>query len=40
MIAGDGPFAVPGLDRPESLRQLTSRQVGEDVLLEAYLRAP
>ena len=40
MVAGDGPFAVPGLDRPESLRQLTSRQVGEDVLLEAYLRAP
>jgi len=39
-LSGDGPLAFPGLDRPERLRQLTSSQVGEDVLLEAYLREP
>jgi diaminohydroxyphosphoribosylaminopyrimidine deaminase/5-amino-6-(5-phosphoribosylamino)uracil reductase len=39
-LAGDGPLVVPGLDRPERLRHLTSSQVGEDVLLEAYLREP
>jgi diaminohydroxyphosphoribosylaminopyrimidine deaminase/5-amino-6-(5-phosphoribosylamino)uracil reductase len=39
-LAGDGPFVVPGLAGPLRLTHLTSRQVGEDVLLEAYLREP
>ena len=39
-LAGDGPFAVPGLEAPLRLMHLTSTQVGEDVLLEAYLREP
>jgi diaminohydroxyphosphoribosylaminopyrimidine deaminase/5-amino-6-(5-phosphoribosylamino)uracil reductase len=39
-LSGDGPLALPGLDRPERLRHLTSSRVGEDVLLEAYLREP
>lgn len=39
-LAGDGPLVVPGLEQPIRLTRLTSRQVGEDVLLEAYLREP
>jgi diaminohydroxyphosphoribosylaminopyrimidine deaminase / 5-amino-6-(5-phosphoribosylamino)uracil reductase len=39
-LSGDGPLAVPGLDAPLELTRLTSTQVGEDVLLEAYLREP
>ena len=39
-LAGDGPLVVPGLGSPLRLTQLTSRQVGHDVLLEAYLREP
>ena len=39
-LAGDGPLVVPGLEQPLQLTHLTSRQVGEDVLLEAYLREP
>ena len=39
-LAGEGPFVVPGLAGPLRLSHLTSRQVGEDVLLEAYLREP
>ena len=39
-LAGDGPHVVPALERPVGLRHLTSRQVGEDLLLEAYLRDP
>ena len=39
-LAGDGPLVVPGLERPLGLAHLTSRQVGEDVLLEAYLGEP
>ena len=39
-LSGEGPFALPGLDRPARLRHLTSSRVGEDVLLEAYLREP
>jgi diaminohydroxyphosphoribosylaminopyrimidine deaminase / 5-amino-6-(5-phosphoribosylamino)uracil reductase len=39
-LAGDGPVAFPGLLAPLRLRHLTSRQIGEDVLLEAYLREP
>ncbi len=39
-LAGEGPLVVPGLEQPLALTHLTSRQVGEDVLLEAYLREP
>ena len=39
-LAGEGPLAVPGLARPLALTGLASRQVGDDVLLEAYLRDP
>jgi diaminohydroxyphosphoribosylaminopyrimidine deaminase/5-amino-6-(5-phosphoribosylamino)uracil reductase len=39
-LAGSGPPLVDGLDLPLDLAHLTSRQVGEDVLLEAYLREP
>ena len=39
-LAGDGPFLVPALERPLGLQHLTSRQVGEDLLVEAYLRDP
>ena len=39
-LSGDGPLVVPGLEQPLRLTHLTSRQVGEDVLLEAYLREP
>jgi diaminohydroxyphosphoribosylaminopyrimidine deaminase / 5-amino-6-(5-phosphoribosylamino)uracil reductase len=39
-LSGDGPLVVPGLGAPLDLRSLTSRQVGDDVLLEAYLREP
>ena len=39
-LSGEGPFFVPGLAGPLRLSHLASRQVGEDVLLEAYLREP
>ena len=39
-LAGEGPFLLPGLENALELRHLTSRQVGDDVLLEAYLREP
>jgi diaminohydroxyphosphoribosylaminopyrimidine deaminase/5-amino-6-(5-phosphoribosylamino)uracil reductase len=39
-LAGSGPSLVEALDAPLDLARLTSRQVGEDVLLEAYLREP
>jgi diaminohydroxyphosphoribosylaminopyrimidine deaminase / 5-amino-6-(5-phosphoribosylamino)uracil reductase len=39
-LSGEGPFVVPGLAGPLRLSHLTSRQVGDDVLLEAYLREP
>ena len=42
-LAGDGPLFVPVMITPfpvTHLTHLTSRQVGEDVLLEAYLREP
>ena len=39
-LAGDGPFVVPALDEPLTLAHMTSRQIGEDVLVEAYLREP
>ncbi len=39
-LAGSGPFVVPALDEPLGLEHMTSKQVGEDVLIEAYLREP
>jgi diaminohydroxyphosphoribosylaminopyrimidine deaminase/5-amino-6-(5-phosphoribosylamino)uracil reductase len=39
-LAGSGPSLVEALDLPLDLARLASRQVGEDVLLEAYLREP
>ena len=39
-LAGIGPSLVEALDAPLDLARLTSRQVGEDVLLEGYLREP
>jgi diaminohydroxyphosphoribosylaminopyrimidine deaminase / 5-amino-6-(5-phosphoribosylamino)uracil reductase len=39
-LAGAGPSLVEALETPLDLVRLTSRQVGEDVLLEAYLREP
>jgi diaminohydroxyphosphoribosylaminopyrimidine deaminase / 5-amino-6-(5-phosphoribosylamino)uracil reductase len=39
-LAGDGPLVVPGLATPLELHGLSSRTVGEDVLLEASLRDP
>lgn len=39
-LAGDGPTLVAGLGSPLALRRLRSEQVGEDVLLEAYVHDP
>ena len=39
-LSGGGPLVVPGLEQPIRLMHLTSRQVGEDVVLEGYLREP
>jgi diaminohydroxyphosphoribosylaminopyrimidine deaminase/5-amino-6-(5-phosphoribosylamino)uracil reductase len=39
-LAGDGPGLVAGLASPLALRHLRSEQVGEDVLLEAYVHDP
>ena len=39
-LSGEGPLAVPGLAGPLGLTRLTSRPVGDDILLEAYLREP
>lgn len=39
-LAGDGPLVVPHLAAPLDLHALASRSVGDDVLLEAYLREP
>ncbi len=39
-FAGSGPSLVDALDLPLDLARLTSSQVGEDVLLEAYVREP
>jgi diaminohydroxyphosphoribosylaminopyrimidine deaminase / 5-amino-6-(5-phosphoribosylamino)uracil reductase len=40
MLSGDGPRFLSDLAEPRDLLHLTSRPVGEDVLLEAYLREP
>ena len=39
-LAGDGPLVVPALGRPLVLKHLTGTPVGEDLLVEAYLREP
>ncbi|HEY3184678.1 MAG TPA: bifunctional diaminohydroxyphosphoribosylaminopyrimidine deaminase/5-amino-6-(5-phosphoribosylamino)uracil reductase RibD [Gaiellaceae bacterium] len=39
-LAGDGPGLLSALPSPVSLSHLTGRPVGEDVLLEAYVREP
>ena len=39
-LSGEGPLVLPALDGPLALTHLSSRQVGDDVLLEAYLREP
>lgn len=39
-LSGSGPGLVDRLDEPLELAHLTSRPVGEDVLLEGYLREP
>ncbi|HSC92879.1 MAG TPA: bifunctional diaminohydroxyphosphoribosylaminopyrimidine deaminase/5-amino-6-(5-phosphoribosylamino)uracil reductase RibD [Gaiellaceae bacterium] len=39
-LAGDGPGILDALPRPLALEGLTSTQVGDDVLLEAYLHLP
>jgi diaminohydroxyphosphoribosylaminopyrimidine deaminase/5-amino-6-(5-phosphoribosylamino)uracil reductase len=40
LVSGDGPVALAGLADPTPLRRLTCRQVGEDVLLSAYVHEP
>jgi diaminohydroxyphosphoribosylaminopyrimidine deaminase/5-amino-6-(5-phosphoribosylamino)uracil reductase len=39
-LAGAGPGLLDVLDEPLALTRLRSRQSGDDVLLEAYLREP
>ena len=39
-LSGSGPSLLESLEEPVSLTRLSSRQVAEDVLLEAYLREP
>jgi diaminohydroxyphosphoribosylaminopyrimidine deaminase/5-amino-6-(5-phosphoribosylamino)uracil reductase len=39
-LSGDGPSAIAALPSPRTLTRLTSRQVGADVLLEAYVHEP
>ena len=40
IVAGEGPPLVAGLEEPLGVTRLTSRQVGDDLLLEAYAREP
>ena len=39
-LAGEGPGPVATLPEPRALKRLRSEQVGEDVLLEAYVHDP
>ena len=39
-IAGAGPGTVAGLDTPATLRRLTARPVGQDILLSGYVHEP
>ena len=40
LLGGAGASAIAALPSPRALHRLTSRQVGEDVLLEAYVHEP
>jgi diaminohydroxyphosphoribosylaminopyrimidine deaminase / 5-amino-6-(5-phosphoribosylamino)uracil reductase len=40
LAGGDGPHLLPRLRSPHSLSHMSVRLVGEDVLLEAYVREP
>jgi diaminohydroxyphosphoribosylaminopyrimidine deaminase/5-amino-6-(5-phosphoribosylamino)uracil reductase len=40
VLSGAGPLVLDALGEPVRLTRLTSQDVGEDVLLEAYLREP
>jgi diaminohydroxyphosphoribosylaminopyrimidine deaminase/5-amino-6-(5-phosphoribosylamino)uracil reductase len=39
-IAGGGPAFRPELDSPVALRRLQAEQVGDDILLAAYVHEP
>jgi diaminohydroxyphosphoribosylaminopyrimidine deaminase/5-amino-6-(5-phosphoribosylamino)uracil reductase len=39
-IAGAGPGLVAGLDTPATVRRLTARPVGQDILLSGYVHQP
>jgi diaminohydroxyphosphoribosylaminopyrimidine deaminase/5-amino-6-(5-phosphoribosylamino)uracil reductase len=39
-LAGEGPGLVAGLPAPVALKRLRTEQVGDDVLLEAYVHDP
>jgi diaminohydroxyphosphoribosylaminopyrimidine deaminase/5-amino-6-(5-phosphoribosylamino)uracil reductase len=39
-IAGSGPMFAPELDAPVELKRLTTEQVGDDLLLTAYVHEP
>jgi diaminohydroxyphosphoribosylaminopyrimidine deaminase / 5-amino-6-(5-phosphoribosylamino)uracil reductase len=39
-ISGEGPGMLEGLPRPLELTRMEARQIGEDVLLQAYLNEP
>ena len=40
VLGGEGPAFAPALPSPRALTRLASRQVGEDVLLQAYVHEP
>ncbi|MFL5962315.1 MAG: bifunctional diaminohydroxyphosphoribosylaminopyrimidine deaminase/5-amino-6-(5-phosphoribosylamino)uracil reductase RibD [Gaiellaceae bacterium] len=40
VLGGEGPTFLPALPSPRALTHLASRQVGDDVLLEAYVHEP
>jgi diaminohydroxyphosphoribosylaminopyrimidine deaminase/5-amino-6-(5-phosphoribosylamino)uracil reductase len=37
-LSGEGPGVLEGLPRPRELTRMESKPIGEDVLLQAYLR--
>ena len=39
-LSGNGPGMIAGLVSPQRLTRLSTRSVGEDILLEAYLHGP
>jgi diaminohydroxyphosphoribosylaminopyrimidine deaminase/5-amino-6-(5-phosphoribosylamino)uracil reductase len=40
VLSGHGPGLITALPSPSPLQRLNARQVGPDVLLEAYVHAP